>query len=203
MSPPGKLLGVLTPRGGGDPIAIYKPEFVVGRRKTCDICLDFENVSGKHCVFRLINGVWHLRDLASTNGTLLNGLRLSSEHHVLPDDEVAIATHYFKLEYEAAGHSTLIQNKRMLSEEKDIVENRRQKSLMELAGFEDEDRARRPSASSAAAHRHEPVRRPSADEEEFEDVVPVDFPDQQEKPHNTTDSEFLRLFDEDFKRDKK
>ena len=53
MRPQSEVLGVLQPVGGGDPIPLIKPEIIVGRRPSCDIRLDFENISGKHCVLRL------------------------------------------------------------------------------------------------------------------------------------------------------
>src|SRR4051812_18952070 len=62
-------LGILQPLGGGDPIPLRKEELLLGRRMTCDIRLDFENISGRHCILRLTNGIWHVRDLGSTNGT--------------------------------------------------------------------------------------------------------------------------------------
>ena len=39
-SPQGKVLGILKPVGGGDPVPLLKPEVVIGRRRSCDICLD-------------------------------------------------------------------------------------------------------------------------------------------------------------------
>ena len=39
-------LGIMKPVGGGDPVNLRKAELTVGRRASCDVCLDFENVSG-------------------------------------------------------------------------------------------------------------------------------------------------------------
>ena len=61
MRPRSEVLGILQPVGGGDPIPLNKPEMVVGRRPSCDIRLDFENISGKHCMLRMINGVWNVK----------------------------------------------------------------------------------------------------------------------------------------------
>src|SRR4051812_47735318 len=77
-------LGMMMPVGGGDPVPLRKEELIVGRRPSCDIRLDFENVSGKHCVLKFYNATWHVRDLGSTNGTTVNGAPLSSEHSVMP-----------------------------------------------------------------------------------------------------------------------
>src|SRR5262249_6269235 len=67
-----EILGILQPVGGGDPIPLTKAELVVGRRAGCDIRLDYENISGKHCNLRFLNGIWMVRDLGSTNGTTVN-----------------------------------------------------------------------------------------------------------------------------------
>src|SRR4051794_31938878 len=98
-----KVLGILTPVGGGDPIPLRKGEVVVGRRPSCDIRLDYANVSGKHCMFRFLNSAWHVRALGSTNGTSLNGSAISSEQAVMPDDQIGIASHTFTIVYEPGG----------------------------------------------------------------------------------------------------
>src|SRR5580698_1262543 len=79
MKPVSGILGILQPVGGGDPIPLTKPEMVIGRRPGCDIRLDYENISGKHCSLRFLNGLWMIRDLGSTNGTSINGSLLASE----------------------------------------------------------------------------------------------------------------------------
>ncbi len=141
-----KLLGILTPMGGGDPVPLRKDEMSIGRRGSCDICLDFENVSGKHCRLKMLNGVWHVRDLGSTNGTTVNGQRLDRDRDrgVLPDDELGIAGHFFSIRYDAA---TAVANSKQILEA-ELAEPRR-RSLLELAGLEglddrDDAKAARP-----------------------------------------------------------
>ena len=91
MSNP-KALGVMRPLGGGDPIPLKKEELLIGRRPKCDIKLDFENVSGKHCQLRYIRGVWHIRDLGSTNGTTLNGVKIAGEKKLKHGDTLAFGS---------------------------------------------------------------------------------------------------------------
>src|SRR5882724_6942692 len=74
MPTPSKILGIMKPIGGGDPVPLERERLVVGRRASCDICLDFENVSGKHCELHFFYGLWHITDLGSKNGTPVNGL---------------------------------------------------------------------------------------------------------------------------------
>src|SRR5262249_55433948 len=134
-----KPLGIMRPLGGGDPIPLNKDELIVGRRPTADIRLDFENVSGKHCVLKFHKGVWHVRDTNSTNGTTVNGQQIQSEHGLMPDDELGIATHFFMIDYEPVAPDSLMQANQVLEEE--IAETiRKTPSLLELAGLEGEDR---------------------------------------------------------------
>ena len=68
------MLGQLIPCGGGDAIPLTGPKLLVGRRSSCDIKLDFQNVSSHHCEFELKEGYWHIRDLGSSNGIKVNGV---------------------------------------------------------------------------------------------------------------------------------
>jgi pSer/pThr/pTyr-binding forkhead associated (FHA) protein len=192
MPPHATYLGIMKPLGGGDPVPLTKPELVVGRRASCDICLDYENVSGKHCVLRLIHGVWHVRDMGSTNGTTVNGSPIASDHSVLPDDELGIAGHFYHLDYEPSGPETVIKTKEVLDE--DVIEERRRHSLMELAGLDtDEDKPKRrgrPAKAPAA------IERLSADEAEFDDALPEHVKEARAPKVETTDDDFLKLIEE-------
>jgi len=192
MTSDAKVLGVLTPVGGGDPIPLTKTEFLIGRRPSCDISLDYHNVSGKHCNLRLINGVWHVRDLGSTNGTTVNGSQIARDHPIMPEDEVGIATHLFTIEYEPSG-PTGVLNKESLIED-GLAEARKRPSLMELAGLaEDEDG---PRGQSRPTRPPERIERPSTDEADFDDAVPDNFQNAPAPNLETSDDDFLKLFEE-------
>ncbi|HZT80890.1 MAG TPA: FHA domain-containing protein [Gemmataceae bacterium] len=118
--------GELVPVGGGDPIPLQRETLVLGRRESCDICLRFPNVSGIHCELTFRDGYWHIKDLNSTNGIKVNGVRLQSKL-LHPGDEICIAKRKFTLNYE------LPAGKRALEEiEEDIMGQ----SLLERAGLE-------------------------------------------------------------------
>lgn len=91
------MLGLLVPVGGGDPIPLMKPQLIVGRRPSCDIRLDFANVSSHHCRLEYINGYWRATDL-SRNGTKVNGERID-EKFLQSGDTLAFARHPFEIQY--------------------------------------------------------------------------------------------------------
>jgi len=49
---------------------------LVGRHPTCDVVLSDPSVSRRHAQLTFRDGVWVLQDLASTNGTRVNGERV-------------------------------------------------------------------------------------------------------------------------------
>lgn len=90
--------GELVPVGGGDPIPLIRDVMTVGRRESCDIRLNYPNVSSEHCEFTFDSGYWIVRDLGSTNGIKVNGNRILKK--VLhPGDEIRIAKHKYIIEY--------------------------------------------------------------------------------------------------------
>ena len=77
-------------------VPLEKPVTVVGRHPTCDIVIDHAAVSGRHMLFRLVNRTVYVEDLASTNGTRVNGIATSHQvvHHL---DMIEVGRH--KLHY--------------------------------------------------------------------------------------------------------
>jgi len=62
-------------------VELSKPVMVVGRHPACDICVDHPAVSARHMLFRTVNRTVYVEDLASTNGTRVNGL--ATQHQVV------------------------------------------------------------------------------------------------------------------------
>jgi predicted component of type VI protein secretion system len=194
MPPQGNLLGLLKPIGGGDPIPLKKAELVVGRRAGCDVCLDYGNVSGKHCMLRLHNQVWHVKDMGSTNGTTVNGAPLSSEHSVMPEDEIGIGGHLFTIDYEPGAPTAIVSKGHILEEE--VQEYRKKHSLMELAGLDTDDD--RPAPRRRPTKPPETIERLSADEADFDDALPETFKTAPpKKAAEPDDDDFLKLIQDE------
>ena len=122
------VYGELVPVGGGDPIPLVRTTMTVGRRESCDIRLNFQNVSGTHCELSFRNGVWHVRDLGSTNGIKVNGER-TLRRPLRPGDEIGIANHRYTIHYQLAAGTTLED---VFTEEENVFGQ----SLLEKAGLE-------------------------------------------------------------------
>jgi adenylate cyclase len=74
---PQVLLTALAGPEQGQVFRITKPTTVVGRSTACDFVLSDPLVSRQHCQVMLGMGGVNLRDLGSTNGTLLNGVKVT------------------------------------------------------------------------------------------------------------------------------
>ena len=71
--------------------------YVIGR-EGADIVLEGEKVSRKHAELGLFGpGAYVLRDLASTNGTLLNGRQVSDRTKIRHDDVIKIGDFMLRL----------------------------------------------------------------------------------------------------------
>lgn len=70
----------------------------VGRRTSLPLCLPNPSVSGLHAEFFLDGGSLLLRDLGSTNGTYVNGKRITAPVRLHPGDMVQFADAVFRLE---------------------------------------------------------------------------------------------------------
>jgi pSer/pThr/pTyr-binding forkhead associated (FHA) protein len=66
----------------GSELEFPEGEFVVGRGPECHVRLNSELVSRQHCLLMIHEGVMRVRDLGSTNGTLVNADRVVDEREV-------------------------------------------------------------------------------------------------------------------------
>lgn len=66
----------LVPLEGGNAIELTRDLTVVGRKEDCDLRLDHKSISKFHCVIVKMENTLLLRDLGSTNGTMVNGKKI-------------------------------------------------------------------------------------------------------------------------------
>lgn len=86
----------LVPDNGDPPIPITQDVSVVGRREFCDVRINDDSLSKRHCVLVKTDGLLIIRDLASTNGTKVNGQRIRWAA-LLPKDRITLGRYKVKV----------------------------------------------------------------------------------------------------------
>jgi pSer/pThr/pTyr-binding forkhead associated (FHA) protein len=66
------------------------PEIILGRESTCDYPLNDQTVSSRHARLSYHQSQWWLEDLASTNGTYLNGEPVTAPVVITNGDELRL-----------------------------------------------------------------------------------------------------------------
>lgn len=91
------MFAQLIPVDGGAPITIEKDVTVVGRQAPqCDVLIKRKSVSKVHCILVKTDGLLFIRDLMSTNGTRVNGQKIS-RGALLPGDVLSLAGERFRV----------------------------------------------------------------------------------------------------------
>jgi pSer/pThr/pTyr-binding forkhead associated (FHA) protein len=86
----------LVPSNGDAPIPITKDVTVLGRREFCDVQIEDPSLSKRHCVLVRTDGLLMIRDLATTNGTKVNGRRIMWAA-LLPNDRLTLGRRKFRV----------------------------------------------------------------------------------------------------------
>lgn len=86
----------------GPSILLDKPILLLGRDPECDIQLDSRKVSRRHCCIAQVGEYLVVRDLASTNGIRINGIRVL-EGYLKAGDELTIGSHRYQIRWDGPG----------------------------------------------------------------------------------------------------
>jgi predicted component of type VI protein secretion system len=82
---------------GDRSIRLKKDVIIIGRKRgVCDIYIDRSSVSKLHCMIVKTDGLLFIRDLGSTNGTKVNGQKVT-RGALLPGDELAFANAKYRV----------------------------------------------------------------------------------------------------------
>src|SRR5436190_17316577 len=84
----------------GPNILLDKPILLLGRHQECDIQLGSRKVSRRHCCIAQVSDYLVVRDLGSTNGVRINGVRVI-EGRLAPGDELMIGNHRYRVSWES------------------------------------------------------------------------------------------------------
>jgi hypothetical protein len=83
----------------GETIRVPVGKLLIGRETDCQLRLDSKSVSLHHCVLLLDEYTLRIRDLGSTNGTLVNGHRVGKHESILMhDDTISIDDLTFRID---------------------------------------------------------------------------------------------------------
>jgi hypothetical protein len=90
-------------------VELTKPVTVVGRHPACDIVIDHPAISGRHMLLRMVERTVYVEDLASTNGTRVNGIVADNQvvHHLDLIEVGRHKLHFFEDALLAQGVSNL------------------------------------------------------------------------------------------------
>jgi EAL domain-containing protein (putative c-di-GMP-specific phosphodiesterase class I) len=82
-----------TPREGQQPLRaeLDKLPFTIGRNENCDLPIETNRISREHVRIECIDGVYYAKDLKSTNGTFINGVRINQQSPLTDGDLLTVA----------------------------------------------------------------------------------------------------------------
>jgi predicted component of type VI protein secretion system len=80
-------------------IRLRSEETIVGRQHGCDLRIPSPDVSRRHCRLSVRSDCLVVEDLASSNGSYVNGARIQGEELLRPGDALAIGPVTFRVEY--------------------------------------------------------------------------------------------------------
>jgi predicted component of type VI protein secretion system len=83
----------------GPSILLDKPILLLGRHPECDIQIDSRKISRRHCCIAQVSDYLVVRDLGSTNGIRINGVRIV-EGRLAADDELTIGNYRYKVSWD-------------------------------------------------------------------------------------------------------
>ena len=85
----------------GPNILIDKPILLLGRHPECDIQIDSRKISRRHCCIAQVHDYLVVRDLDSTNGIRINGVRVI-EGKLQTGDELTVGSTRYRVSWEEA-----------------------------------------------------------------------------------------------------
>ena len=82
----------------GQRISLGDRPVTVGRMSDCSIPLNDQNVSRRHAEIVPARGAYVVRDLGSTNGTMVNGTRIAADQRLSDGDILSFGSTYVRFE---------------------------------------------------------------------------------------------------------
>lgn len=108
----------------GPSILVDKPILLVGRHPECDIQIDSRKISRRHCCIAQVDDYLVVRDLDSTNGVRINGVRVV-EGRLKAGDELTVGNHRYQVTWQEGpqrGGAPRVAVVRKAQDEDDMLE---------------------------------------------------------------------------------
>lgn len=91
-------LKLLSGRGAGREIKVGAAKFLIGRAEDCHLRPHSDMISRHHCVVLVEEGFCAIRDLASRNGTFVNGEQVVGQRELHNGDQLKVAHLEFEVQ---------------------------------------------------------------------------------------------------------
>ena len=122
--------------GAGEAVKLRRDATLFGREKG-DIIIDDREVSSTHCQIQNINGVYHIFDMNSTNGTFVNNERVVKSK-LSPGDVVTIGRSSFRFQLEDESrlrHIPTVLRRQVADSRPSLVDTLIDQELRSTGGF--------------------------------------------------------------------
>ena len=96
-----RLVEVVETPEAAHEVLVNTEEFLIGRGRDCNLQINEAEISRHHCMLRGRGEQYALLDLGSSNGTFLNGHRVTSQATLQEGDEVRLGKHRFRVVMDA------------------------------------------------------------------------------------------------------
>jgi pSer/pThr/pTyr-binding forkhead associated (FHA) protein len=83
-------LKIVGGKNAGQEIAVPGPKFVIGRATGCQLRAKSEQIAERHCEIEIAPALVVVRDFGSSNGTLVNGERVSGQREMKTGDKLRV-----------------------------------------------------------------------------------------------------------------
>jgi len=144
----------------GPDIPLSKPIILIGRHQECDIQIPSRKISRRHCCIAQVSKHLVVRDLGSTNGIRINGVRVQ-EGRLRVDDELTLGNSRYKVRWETieVAMPVLKEKPPPRAGRVDVIDDDALESCEEPVALDDPDgpSPRTPPGARAAERKHEPA----------------------------------------------
>jgi hypothetical protein len=82
----------------GERIDIAETPIVIGRLPECRVSVNDSNISRRHAQVRATQTAYVVVDLGSTNGTMVNGIKIAGDHPLRDGDIISVGSTHLRFE---------------------------------------------------------------------------------------------------------